>query len=121
MPEVPKGEWPFSYEEQMANKLWDIENEFANGCAERNLSSIIEYSDPCSRVGYELGAWAMALLLSETGTDVLLNDFHPIVERVGWEEAFEATFGRTVAQLDQDVKRFWELTRNQKMALLPNP
>ncbi len=121
MPEVPKGEWPFSYEEQMANKLWDIENEFANGCAERNLSSIIEYSDPCSRVGYELGAWAMALLLSETGTDVLLNDFHPIVERVGWEEAFEATFGRTVAQLDQDVKRFWELPRNQKMALLPNP
>ena len=121
MPKVPKGDWPFSYEEQMANKLHNIEIEFSNGCAGRNLSSITEYSDPCSGVGYELGAWAIAHLLSETGPDVLLEDFHPIVEKVGWEEAFETVFGRTVAELDEEIKRLWELPRSEKLALLPQP
>lgn len=121
MPKVPKGDFPFSYETQMTNKLHNIENEFSNGCAGRNLSSIAEYSDPCSGLGYELGAWAIAHLLSDTGVDVLLEDFHPMVERVGWEETFEITFGRTVADLDEEIKRFWELPKSEKIALLPQP
>jgi hypothetical protein len=121
MPKVPKGDFPFSYEEQMANKLHDIENEFSNGCAGRNLSSIIEYSDPCSGVGYALGAWAIAHLLSGTDVDALLKNFHPIVENVGWEKAFEAVFGRTVTDLDKEIKRFWELPESEKMAILPRP
>ena len=121
MPKVPKGNWPFSYEGEMANKLRNIEREFVNGCAGRNLSSIIEYSDPCSGVGYELGAWAIAHLLSETNVDALLKDFHPIVESVGWEKAFETVFGRSVADLDEEIKQFWELPESKKMALLPQP
>jgi hypothetical protein len=121
MPKVPKGDFPFSYEAQMTNKLYNIENEFSNGCAGRNLSSITEYSDPCSGVAYELGAWAIAHLLSDTDVDVLLEDFHPMVERVGWEETFEIVFGRTVADLDEEMKRFWELPQSEKMALLPQP
>ena len=72
-------------------------------------------------MGYELGAWAIAHLLSQAGPDVLLEDFHPIVEKVGWEEAFETVFGRTVAELDEEIKRFWELPRSEKLALLPQP
>jgi hypothetical protein len=52
---------------------------------------------------------------------VLLEDFHPMVERVGWEETFEITFGRTVADLDEEIKRFWELPKSEKIALLPQP
>ena len=121
MPKVPKGDSPFSYEDQMTNKLYNIENEFSNGCAGRNLSSITEYSDPCKDMGYDLGAWAIAHLLSDTGVDVLLEDFHPMVERVGWEETFEIVFGRTVADLDEEMKRFWELPESEKMAVLPRP
>ena len=51
----------------------------------------------------------------------MLEDFHPIVEKVGWEEAFETVFGRTVAELDEEIKRFWELPRSEKLALLPQP
>ncbi len=121
MPTVPKGDWPFTYEGEMANKLRNIEREFANGCAGRNLSSLVEYSDPCNALAYDLGAWAIAHLLSETNTDALLEDFHPIVETVGWEEAFETVFGRSVADLDEEIKQFWELPESEKMALLPQP
>ena len=105
----------------MANKLRNIENEFAHGCAGRKLISITEYSDPCSVVGYELGAWAIAYLLSETDVGVLLRDFYPIVELVGWEEAFEAVFGRTITDFGEEIKRFWKLPESEKMVLLPQP
>ena len=121
MPTVPKGDWPFTYEGEMANKLRNIEREFANGCAERNLSSLIEYSDPCGALAYDLGAWAIAHLLSESNIDALLEDFHPIAETVGWEEAFETVFGRSLADLDEEIKQFWELPESKKMALLPQP
>lgn len=121
MPNVPKGDWSFTYEGEMANKLRNIENEFAHGCAGRNLISITEYSDPCSVVGYELGAWAIAYLLSETDVGVLLRDFYPIVELVGWEEAFEAVFGRTITDFGEEIKRFWKLPESEKMVLLPQP
>ena len=60
-------------------------------------------------------------MLSDTGVNVLLEDFHPMVERVGWEETFEIIFGRTVTDLDEEMKRFWELPNSEKMALLPRP
>ena len=121
MPKVPKGDQPFSYEEEMVNKLRIIADDSSRGCVSRDLSSIVEYADQCSGLGYEMGAWAVAYLLSITHPGALLDDFHPIAENVGWEKAFEVTFGRTVADFDEEIKRFWELPESEKMAVLPRP
>ena len=121
MPAVPEGEWPFTYEEQMTRKLRLIDQALVGECQDRTLSSIIGYSDPCSWLGYELGAWAIAHLLTETHTDVLLDEFHPMVATVGWEEAFETVFGRTVEELDEEISQFLQLSDREKLAILPQP
>ena len=55
----------------------------------------ITYADPCSYSAYELGAWGHAYLQHLAGEEALLEIFHPFVEELGWEAAFERAFGMT--------------------------
>ena len=67
---------------------FDIERELSGASAGRTVTSIVDYSYECSGLGYGLGARGMAYLVSQTSPDVLLRDFHPIVESLGFDEAF---------------------------------
>ena len=122
MPEVPAGDYPFTYEDQMRNKLFDIERELSGACAGRTVTSIVDYSDECSGLGYGLGAWGMAYLVSQTSPEVLLNDFHPVVESLGFEEAFTQAFGQTIEEFDSEFMEFFaSSSESEKLAILPTP
>jgi hypothetical protein len=52
------------------------------------------------------GAWAIQYLKQEKGIDVFLNEFYPAISDLGWEAAFNQTFGRTVDQFYREFDRF---------------
>ena len=121
MPEVRR-DWPYTYEFAMTDYLDRTDRHLKGPCAERPLISIIEYDDQCNPYGKDLGAWGIAYLVSQTSHDVLLNDFLPIVEKFGFEGAFEEAFGLTLQEFNDEFMDFFMSTnKDQKLAILPRP
>ena len=54
--------------------------------------------------------------------DVLLNDFHPVVESLGFEEAFEQAFGMSLEEFNDEFMDFIvTASESEKLAMLPRP
>lgn len=122
MPTVSRIDHPLTYESQMSDKLFAIDREMSGQCSDTALTSIVQYSDKCVGLGYELGAWGIAYLVSQTSHDVLLKDFLPIVEKFGFEGAFEEAFGLTLQEFNDEFMDFFMSTnKDQKLAVLPRP
>ena len=122
MPKVLRLDYPLTYESQMSNKLYSIDREMSGECSETTLISIVQYSDRCVGLGYELGAWGIAYLVSKTSDDVLLTDFLPVVEELGFEKAFGQAFGLTPLEFnDEFMDFFMSSTEGEKLAMLPRP
>jgi hypothetical protein len=122
MPKVLRMDNPHTYESQMSGKLFSIDEKMSGECSGTTLTSIVQYSDRCVGLGYELGAWGIAYLVSKTSDDVLLTDFHPVVEELGFEKAFEQTFGLTLLEFnDEFMDFFMSSTEGEKLAMLPRP
>jgi hypothetical protein len=122
MPEVPEGDFTYTYEDGMRNKLFGINQELSGNCSGRTLTSILDYSDECAGLGYDLGAWGVAYLVSQTAPDVLLNVFLPVVESLGFEEAFAQTFGQSLDEFDAEFMEFIvDSSESDRLAMLPTP
>jgi len=101
----------------MEGKLFGIDGE-SGECGNRNLISIETYEDPCSYLGYELGAWAIAYLVDLTAPDVLLEEFHPNVEELGWREAFENAAGLSLEDFDERFTGFMKKSKEDRLQIL---
>jgi hypothetical protein len=121
MPSVPAGDWTFDPRDQMRNKLFGIDEALSGQCSGRDLLSIVDYSDPCSYLGYDMGAWAIAYLTSLTSQDVLLEVFHPSVEELGFEEAFAQASGMTLEEFSADFMTFIGGSEADRMEILQLP
>ena len=122
MPKVPAGEHQISYEGNMVSTLYDMERDLSGPCAGRTLITILDYSDECSAFGIGLGAWGVAYLISQTSPDVLLNDFHPVVESLGFQKAFDQVFGMSLEEFDDEFMDFFlTSSESDKLAMLPRP
>lgn len=119
LPEVNPGEYPYDFSEQMQYKLWTADESAQGECAGRLLTTLVEYNDPCSFLGYEKGAWAIAYLAHLTDQDVLLKSFHPNVEQMGWQEAFEMAAGMTLPEFEADFETFMTGNDSERLAILP--
>lgn len=64
----------------------------------------ISYDSPCREFFYDGGSWAIALLVSRHGDNVLLDVFYPKLETMGWKEAFEASFDQTPEAFYEDFE-----------------
>jgi hypothetical protein len=120
LPEVPAGAGSFEFEEQMSGKLFSIGEALSGDCEGRVLTSITDYSDPCSNLGYDAGAWAIAYLLDETDDKTLLADFYPTLEKKGWQLAFEDFAGMSLAQFNEGFTKFIDKTTAERLAILPS-
>jgi hypothetical protein len=118
LPEVPAGEYSFSFEDQMRNKLFPIDNAADQGCEGRNLLSLVEYSDPCSQLAYEKGAWAIAYLTHIGGPDVLLTEFHPNIEQLGFGGAFEKAAGMSLQEFEAEFEEFIGQSTQSRLSIL---
>lgn len=120
LPQVDDGDRPFRFADAMRWKLDRIDLALAGECAGYRLIAIVTYDDPCSFLGYEMGAWAIAYLGSITAPDVLLEEFHPRVQEFGWQDAFEVTAGMTLEEFDAAFHRFIAGSTDARMAILPD-
>ena len=120
LPDVPMGDWPFEFDGNMENNLRNIDSALSGECEGRELTSIIEYSDPCSGLGYDMGAWAIAYLLNIAGDDVLLDKFHPDLEINGWQDSFEQVAGMSLDQFNAEFMEFMDQSTGERMAILPS-
>lgn len=64
----------------------------------------ISYDSPCRDFFYDGGSWAIALLVSRHGENVLLDTFYPKLSDMSWNEAFEASFDQTPEAFYQDFE-----------------
>ncbi len=76
------------------------------------------YDDDCRQLAYEGGAWAIAYLMKRKGRDVLLKSFHPKVESLGWEAAFEKTFGQSSREFKVEFETFLDLDIDEQVKVL---
>ena len=53
------------------------------------------------------------------GQDVLLKSFHPQVEKLGWEGAFQKTFGQSSTEFKADFEKFMDLPLSEQVKILP--
>ena len=120
LPEVPGGYRPIEFEEEMSGALRLLEERFSGDCEGRELTSITEYSDPCWKLAYPAGAWAIAYLLDQAAGKTLLADFYPTLEEKGWQQAFEDFAGMSLAEFNDDFTKFIEKTTPERLAILPS-
>jgi hypothetical protein len=121
MPEVRR-DWPYTYEFAMTDYLERTKRHMLGPCAERLLVSIVEYDDECNPFGKDLGTWGIAYLVAKTSDDVLLTDFLPVVEPLGFEGAFEQAFGLTLQEFNDEFMEFFKASSDsEKLSMLPRP
>lgn len=76
------------------------------------------YDDDCRQLAYEGGAWAIAYLIKRKGRDVLLESFHPKVEKLGWEAAFQKVFGQSSREFKAEFETFLDLRIDEQLKVL---
>jgi hypothetical protein len=110
------GEWEWqSLEKRMSQKMSEVQASRDKCPAMAN----IEYSSQCIQsMGYSAGAWAVIFLLSEFSQDILLTEFHPVVEEKTWEGAFIHTFGMSSSEFYEKFDDFLELSLDDQLKLL---
>ena len=77
------------------------------------------YSGECSQLAYDSGGWAITYLMNKFGEDVLLKSFHPKVEKLGWKECFQKTFGQSSTEFVADFEKFMDLPLSEQVKVLP--
>ncbi|MDA2989318.1 MAG: hypothetical protein O2815_09600, partial [Actinomycetota bacterium] len=59
-----------------------------------------------------------AYLVDMTGPDVLLEEFHPKVEELGWRGAFESAAGLSLEDFDTGFMDFMERSSGDRLQIL---
>ena len=76
-------------------------------------------NNDCSGAAYDLGAWAMGYLLDKVGQEALLDTFYPSLNELGWEGAFQKTFGMSSEDFSAEFNLFLEKHLADQLAILP--
>ena len=107
-------EWP-DLKSRMTSKMQLVQEK------RKSCPSILPdtYEGDCRELAYESGAWAIAYLMNKHGANVLLESFHPNVAELGWEGAFQQTFGQSSADFIEEFETFVDLPLAQQLEILP--
>ena len=87
---------------------WKLRNAIdkkENVCPELGLKEIT-YDNNCRNLAYDLGTWAHAYLAHKFGPNVLLETFYPNNDALGWEGAFQLTYGMSSEEFYNEFGEF---------------
>ena len=56
--------------------------------------------------------------MKRKGRDVLLESFHPEVEKRGWEAAFQEAFGQSSREFKVEFEAFLDLSLDEQLKVL---
>ena len=69
---------------------------------------------------YSLGAWGIAFLLDKINNqNALLDIMFPKLQELGWEEAFQLTFGLSSTEFYLEFEDFLNLPIEEQVKILP--
>ena len=81
----------------------------------------VNYSTIQTCSPYHFGAWGVAYLLDKVNDqDAFWKILWPNIDRLGWDGAFEYTFGITMEQFNQEFLEFLELPIEQQLEIIPD-
>tara|TARA_B100001094_G_scaffold245679_1_gene242198 strand:+ start:340 stop:2043 length:1704 start_codon:yes stop_codon:yes gene_type:complete len=81
----------------------------------------VNYSTRETCSPYRFGAWGVAYLLNKVNDqDAFWTTLWPNIDEMGWNGAFEYTFGLTMEQFNQEFLEFLELPIEQQLEIIPD-
>ena len=107
-----------SLEQIFENRMKNGKNTIKNNCPGAKLGDIT-YGSDCEAAAYDLGAWAVGYLLNKVGQTALLDTFYPSLNELGWEGAFQKTFGMSSEDFYAEFNLFLEEPLADQLAILP--
>ena len=85
---------------------------------EDEFISEIPYGDR-AYIAYDLGAWAIAYLISVTGIENYRIDFYNSLNNLGWEGSFINNFGMSSNEFLIDFHEFLSLEIEEQLNIIP--
>jgi hypothetical protein len=81
----------------------------------------INYSTRQTCSPYRIGAWGVAYLLNMVNDqDAFWKTLWPNIDEMGWDGAFEFTFGISMEQFNQEFLEFLELPIEEQLEIIPD-
>ena len=81
----------------------------------------VNYSTRETCSPYIFGAWGVAYLLDKVNDqDAFWKTLWPNIDEMGWDGAFEYTFGVTMEQFNQEFLEFLELPIEEQLEIIPD-
>jgi hypothetical protein len=100
------------FSEIMLSKLASVEAYKAQNLPLDQLS----YSSNVST--YDIGTWFIAYLIHNEGIETFRDQFYGRIKTMGFDEAFELSFGKTRSQYLADFDEFLNLTEDEMMLII---
>ena len=108
-----------SLKQKMTRKMEDGKRILQQECPNSLLSEFNHQF--CSSPGYDLGSWGVAYLLNKVNNQkVLLETFYPNLKNLGFEGAFNLSFGYTTAEFYNEFYQFLQLPIEQQLEIIPD-
>lgn len=115
---IKNSKWEYDFRQSMQEKFRGAkeENKRHNCTAQMTKTT---YNSPCRQFFYDGGAWAVAYLLNQTNENILLNEFYPNLEKLGWEGAFKKSFLKSSKEFYKEFAEFLKKDITSAMQIIP--
>jgi len=108
-----------SLREKMRNKMNNGKTVKEENCPSSKLNQFT-YQE-CNQAGYELGSWGVAFLINKVNNpNILLDTFYPNLKQLGFEDAFNLSFGYSTEEFYEEFESFLELPIEQQLEIIPD-
>lgn len=108
-----------SLREKMTRKMENGKRKKEDNCPNGKLNQFTYQI--CNQAGYELGSWGVAYLTNKVNNqNVLLDTFYPNLKELGFEGAFNLTFGYSTAEFYDEFDTFLQLPIEQQLEIIPD-
>ena len=108
-----------SLKDKMSEKMRRGKEIFLEDCPNSLLNEFNHQF--CRQPGYDLGSWGVAYLLNKVNNQrVLLETFYPNLKELGFEGAFNLSFGYSTSEFYNEFYEFLKLEIEQQLEIIPD-
>ena len=115
---IKNGNWEYNFRQAMEQKFQEAKEENKRHNCIKKMTKI-SHNSPCRQFFYDGGAWAIAYLLSQTNENILLREFYPNLENLGWEGAFKKSFSKSSKEFYKEFAGFLKKDATSAMQIIP--
>ena len=115
---IKNGNWEYNFRQAMEQKFQRAKEETKRHNCIKKMTKI-SHNSPCRQFFYDGGAWAIAYLLSQTNENILLREFYPNLENLGWEGAFKKSFSKSSKEFYKEFAGFLKKDATSAMQIIP--